>query len=269
MSYIIFSSLAFIAGIIIFISAFIRIKYLSKLYDYFNKGRGENPEALKSKLHRWSNKFAASVALIICAVALPLNLAIYLPEELEAIEYGVSFDELKQLKSEHNKLADSDFIDFVESYLKFGQSNTISHAAALKYKFAVASFVEARKLNIANYDDLFKHREAVEQREREKKIALEAEKKRIAEAEKKRIAEAERQSTSTTSSEPSIGTVMSVDTSTGNVAITGYTRVNVGKSTSVTVNGSRVKDEGDLRAGDRCLVRDARAMHASNLICTR
>ena len=55
----------------------------------------------------------------------------------------------------------------------------------------------------------------------------------------------------------------------GNVAITGYTRVNVGKSTSVTVNGSRVKDEGDLRVGDRCLVRDARAMHASNLICTR
>jgi hypothetical protein len=89
------------------------------------------------------------------------------------------------------------------------------------------------------------------------------------EAEKKRIAEAERQSTSTTSSEPRTGTVMSVDTSTGNVAITGYTRVNVGKSTSVTVNGSRVKDEGDLRVGDRCLVRDAREMHASNLICTR
>ena len=200
MSYIIFSSLAFIAGIIIFTSAFIRIKYLSKLYDYFNKGRGENSESLKSKLHRWSNKFAASVVLIICAVALPLNLAIYLPDELEAIEYGVSGDELKQLKSKHKELADSDFIDFVESYLKFGQSDASSHAAALKYNIAVDRFVEARKLNIANYNDLLKHREAVKQREREKTIALEAEKKRIAEAERQSNSSSNYSSSSSASS---------------------------------------------------------------------
>jgi hypothetical protein len=209
---------------------------------------GENPDALISKYYRWSKKLLAAVLLLITVSVFSFNLILTLPIELEAMEYGVTGDELKQLKSEHKELADSDFIDFVESYLKFGLPN-------------VTKFVEARKLNIANYNDLLKHKEAVKQIEREKTMALEAE--------KKRIAEAERQSTSTTSSEPRTGTVMSVDTSTGNVAITGYTRVNVGKSTSVTVNGSRVKDEGDLRVGDRCLVRDAREMHASNLICTR
>jgi hypothetical protein len=186
MNYIIFSSLVSIASIIFFTSAFIRIKYLNKVYNYCNKGRGENPDTLKSKLHRWSYKFAASVGLIICAVALPLNLAIYLPDELEAMEYGVSGDELKQLKLEHKKLADSDFIDFLESYLKFGESNVNDHSSARKNNIAVDRFVEARKLNIANYNDLWKHREAVEQRDREKIIALEAEKKRIAEAEKNR-----------------------------------------------------------------------------------
>ena len=248
MNYIIFSSLAIFVFIVIFTAILFRIKYLNKIYDAWNKGVGENPDALISKYYRWSKKLLAAVLLLITLGVFSLNLILTLPIELEAMEYGVSGDELKQLKSEHKELADSDFIDFVESYLKFGLPN-------------VTKFVEARKLNIANYNDLFKHKEAVKQIEREKTIALEAE--------KKRIAEAERQSTLTTSSEPRIGTVMSVDTSTGNVAITGYTRVNVGKSTSVTVNGSRVKDEGDLRVGDRCLVRDARAMHASNLICTR
>ena len=127
--------------------------------------------------------------LLISVGVFCFNLILTLPIELEAMEYGVSGDELKQLKSEHKELADSDFIDFVESYLKFGLPN-------------VTKFVEARKLNIANYNDLLKHKEAVKQIEREKTIALEAEKKRIAEAEKKRIADAERQSTSTTSSEP-------------------------------------------------------------------
>ena len=261
MNYIIFSSLAWLAGIFIFTSAFIRIKYLYKVYDYCNKGVGEDPDSLLSKLHRWSKKISAAVLLLISVGVFCFNLILTLPIELEGMEYGVSGDELKQLKSEHKELADSDFIDFVESYLKFGKSNAMSHASALKYNLAVDRFVEARKLNIANYDDLLKHKEAVKQLEREKTIALEAE--------KKRIADAERQSTSTTSSEPSIGTVVRVDTSTGNVLITGYSRVNVGKSTSVTVNGSRVKDEGDLRVGDRCLVRDAREFHASNLICTR
>ena len=152
MNYIIFSSLAILVGILIFTSAFIRIKYLNKVYDYSNKGWGENPDALISKLHRWSKKIAAAFFILISIIIFPLNLVIFLPDELEAIEYGVSGDELKKLKLEHKKLADSDFIDFVESYLKFGQSNAIEHTSARKYNIAVDNFVEARKLNIANYN---------------------------------------------------------------------------------------------------------------------
>ncbi|WP_146188523.1 hypothetical protein [Limnohabitans sp. 2KL-51] len=200
MNYIIFSSLAILVGILIFTSAFIRIKYLNKVYDYSNKGWGENPDALISKLHRWSKKIAAAFFILISVIIFPLNLVIFLPDELEAIEYGVSGDELKKLKLEHKKLADSDFIDFVESYLKFGQSNAIEHTSARKYNIAVDNFVEARKLNIANYNDLSKYKEAVEQREREKKIAFEAEKKRNAEAEKKRNSSSNYSYSSSTSS---------------------------------------------------------------------
>jgi hypothetical protein len=200
MNYIIFSSLAWLAGIFIFTSAFIRIKYLYKVYDYCNKGVGEDPDSLLSKLHRWSKKISAAVLLLISVGVFCFNLILTLPIELEGMEYGVSGDELKQLKSEHKELADSDFIDFVESYLKFGQSNAISHASALKYNLAVDRFVEARKLNIANYDDLLKHKEAVKQLEREKTIALEAEKKRIAEAEKKSNSSSNYSSSSSTSS---------------------------------------------------------------------
>lgn len=68
----------------------------------------------------------------------------------------------------------------------------------------------------------------------------------------------------------STGTVTKIDTSTGNVLITGYARVTVGKSTSITVNGSRVKNEGDLLVGDRCTVRmESYDLYAQNLICTR
>lgn len=65
------------------------------------------------------------------------------------------------------------------------------------------------------------------------------------------------------------GTVTRIDALTGNVSITGFSRVTVGKSTSVTVNGSRVRDEGDLMVGDRCVVRGADEMYVRNLVCTR
>ena len=72
------------------------------------------------------------------------------------------------------------------------------------------------------------------------------------------------------STQSSSGTVTRIDTSTGNISITGYARVTVGKSTSVTVNGSRVKDEGDLMVGDRCTVRmESTDLYARNLICSR
>ena len=72
------------------------------------------------------------------------------------------------------------------------------------------------------------------------------------------------------STQSSSGTVTRIDTSTGNISITGYARITVGKSTSVTVNGSRVKDEGDLMVGDRCTVRmESTDLYARNLICSR
>lgn len=65
------------------------------------------------------------------------------------------------------------------------------------------------------------------------------------------------------------GRVTRIDTLTGNVSITGFSRVTVGKSTSITVNGSRVRDEGDLMVGDRCVVRGADELYVRNLVCTR
>jgi uncharacterized protein len=77
-------------------------------------------------------------------------------------------------------------------------------------------------------------------------------------------------SSTPSSSQSSSGTVTRIDTSTGNVSITGYARVTVGKSTSVTVNGSRVKNEGDLMVGDRCTVRmESYDLYAQNLVCSR
>jgi len=74
----------------------------------------------------------------------------------------------------------------------------------------------------------------------------------------------------TSSFQPSSGTVTRIDTSTGNVAISGFTRVTVGKGTSITVNGSRVKNEGDLMVGDRCTVRmESYDLYAQNLVCSR
>lgn len=79
-----------------------------------------------------------------------------------------------------------------------------------------------------------------------------------------------RSSSSSSSTQSSSGTVTRIDTSTGNLSITGYARVTVGKSTSITVNGSRVKDEGDLMIGDRCTVRmESTDLYARNLICNR
>lgn len=75
---------------------------------------------------------------------------------------------------------------------------------------------------------------------------------------------------SSSSSQPSSGTITRIDTSTGNVAISGFSRVTVGKGTSITVNGNRVKNEGDLMVGDRCTVRmESYDLYAQNLICTR
>ena len=79
-----------------------------------------------------------------------------------------------------------------------------------------------------------------------------------------------RHTASSSSSQPSSGTVTRIDTSTGNIAISGFSRVTVGKGTSITVNGSRVKNEGDLMVGDRCTVRmESYDLYAQNLICTR
>ena len=75
---------------------------------------------------------------------------------------------------------------------------------------------------------------------------------------------------SSSSSQPSSGTITRIDTSTGNVAISSFSRVTVGKGTSITVNGNRVKNEGDLMVGDRCTVRmESYDLYAQNSICTR
>ena len=76
--------------------------------------------------------------------------------------------------------------------------------------------------------------------------------------------------TPSNSTQSTSGTVTGIDTSTGNVAISGFSRVTVGRGTSITVNGNRVKNEGDLMVGDRCTVRmESHDLYAQNLVCSR
>jgi uncharacterized protein len=67
------------------------------------------------------------------------------------------------------------------------------------------------------------------------------------------------------------GVVTRVDTSTGNVFISGFSPwVPTNRATSITVNGSQVRNEGDLMPGDKCSVRrEPSDLYARNLICSR
>ena len=114
----------------------------------------------------------------------------------------------------------------------------------------------------------------LERRTKEAKLELERQEKEAKLQEERKASEAERRrssaSSATSSSQPSSGTITRIDTSTGNVAISGFSRVTVGKGTSITVNGNRVKNEGDLMVGDRCTVRmESYDLYAQNLVCSR
>lgn len=220
-------------------------------------------------------KLAAAIGFLIVAIILSMNMFLALPLELEGMEYGVSGDELQTLRWKHKEFSDSNFVDFVKDYKKFEHSD-------------VYDFAEARKLEIATYSFFLEHKESMrqlqrdqekaklelERRTKEAKLELERQEKEAKLQEERKASEAERRrssaSSATSSSQPSSGTITRIDTSTGNVAISGFSRVTVGKGTSITVNGNRVKNEGDLMVGDRCTVRmESYDLYAQNLVCSR
>ena len=193
MNYIILSTLIGIAFLFIFTSAFIRIKYLSKIYDFWNQEK--NKSGWASKIKHWFIKIGAATVLFITIILLPFNLIHFLPIELEGMEYGISGDELQTLKWKHKDFGDSNFVDFVNDYKKFEHAD-------------VYVFAEARKLDIANYSVFLKHKEAIRQLERDEvnaKIELERRTKEAKLQEERKASEAERNrnSLSNYSSSPS------------------------------------------------------------------
>jgi len=262
MSYIIFSSLFCIVLFFVFIAAFFRLKYLAKINDYWNKG-ASNANTFTARIKRLSTKIAAALGALIVTIFFATNLFVALPLELKGLKYGISGEELQSLKWKHEEFSNSSFDVFVDDYKKFGQAD-------------VYDFVEARRLNIASYSAFVKHKETIRQielEEKKAKLELERKQKEAKLAEERKAIEAERKLTTKIMSGgygPSSGTVTSIDTSTGNVSISGYSRVTVGKSTSVTVNGSQVRNEGDLMVGDKCTVRmESTDLYARNLVCSR
>lgn len=194
MSFIIATSLFSIAALFIFISAFIRIKYLSKVHDYWNKGKS-NTNSFANKLKHLSMKLAAAIGVLSVAAILSMVMFLALPVELEGMEYGVTGDELQTLRWKHEEFSESNFADFVNDYKKFGHSN-------------VYDFAEARKLEIGTHSVFLEHKESMRQLQRDQeKVKLESERRtkeaKLQEERKAIEAERKRNSISNYSSSPS------------------------------------------------------------------
>lgn len=202
MGFIILTSLFSIAALFIFISAFIRIKYLSKVHDYWNKGKS-NTNSFANRLKHLSMKLAAAIGVLSVAAILSMVMFLALPVELEGMEYGVTGDELQTLRWKHEDFSESSFADFVNDYKKFGHSD-------------VYDFVEARKLEIGTHSVFLEHKESMRQLERDQKkakIELERQVKEAKLKEERKASEAERKrnSTSNNSSSPSTSSTYSTE----------------------------------------------------------
>ena len=194
MSFIILTSLFSIAAFFIFISAFFRIKYLSKVHDYWNKGKS-NTSSFANRLKHLSMKLAAVIGVLSVAAILSMVMFLALPVELEAMEYGVTGDELQTLRWKHEEFSESSFADFVNDYKKFGHSD-------------VYDFAEARKLEIGTHSVFLEHKESIRQLEldqKKAKLELERQVKEAKLKEERKASEAERKrnSISNYSSSPS------------------------------------------------------------------
>jgi len=201
-NYIVISSLVSIVAFLIFISAFIQIKYLTKIHDYWNKGKS-NTKSFTNTLKHLSMKLAAAIGVLIVAIILSMNMFLALPLELEGMEYGVSGDELQTLRWKHKEFSESNFVDFVNDYKKFEHSD-------------VYDFAEARKLEIATYSVFLEHKESVRQLQRDQeKAKLELERRtkeaKLQEERKASDAERKRNSMSNYSASPSASSSYSTE----------------------------------------------------------
>jgi len=202
MNYIVISSLVCIAALFIFISAFIRIKYLGKVHNYWNKGKNST-NSFANTLKHLSMKLAAAIGVLSVAVILSMNMFLALPVELEGMEYGITGDELQTLRWKHEEFSESSFADFVNDYKKFGHSN-------------VYDFAEARKLEIGTHSVFLEHKESIRQLEldqKKAKLELERQVKEAKLQEERKASEAERKrnSMSNYSSSPSTSSSFSTE----------------------------------------------------------